>query len=155
TDANVEYAARRILAAIAAKQSASADVGMLLGQQNADGGWGFQPGYQSNPLDTAVALQALRATNASPAAGANGLAYLTGAKLADGGWDVSNTSSVYVTANVLLAANAWSSQSASSALAAAASAWLLGARSAAQDFGNAFNNACALLALATQAGQSA
>jgi hypothetical protein len=154
-DRNTEYTARRIAAATAAGQPNGADVAALIALQNADGGWGLSPGYQSDALDTAFALQALRGANTSSTVAGNGLAYLAQAKSSDGGWGVSDQSSVYFTANVLLASNAWSSQSQSSPIAASATTWLLGVRSAAQDYGDSFDNAYALLALATQPGQSA
>ena len=157
TDGNVEYGARRVWVGFGSTQNAGASA--LLAQQNADGGWGLSPTYQSDPLDTAFVLQALAAaqSGASPAIG-NALVYLNQAKLADGGWGVDATSTVYVTSYVLLAANAWSTQfSASSAtVTGAATTWLLAQRnSTTQAYPTILEDAIALHALATQASASA
>jgi hypothetical protein len=155
TETNTEYTARRVLAAAATAQPASADITSLLSGQNSDGGWGLAPGYQSDALDTAIALQALGTAGASSLAAARALTYLSQAMHADGGWGVGNQSSVYTAASVLIAANAWSNQGTlSTALATSATAWLLGARNASNEYGDSFDDATALLALATQAGQS-
>jgi hypothetical protein len=156
TDANTEYAARRVLSAAIVNQAHTADLSALLALQNPDGGWGLTATYQSNPLDTAFALQALHAANAvaTPVIGA--LTYFSQVKLADGGWGVTDKSSVYVTANVLLAANAWATQSTNGAtVASTAVTWLVGARNATNDFGDTFDDAYGLIALSTQAAQSA
>lgn len=155
SDGNVEYVARRIQAAAAAGQPNPNDVATLLALQNDDGGWGLTRSYASDALDTAFALQALRAAGAPAPVAAEGLAWLAQAKLVDGGWGVSDASSVYLTANVLIAADAWSDQDVNGAVAAAATTWLLGAQNVAHDYGNAFEDAYGLLALATQPSQSA
>ena len=155
SDGNTEYVARRIVAAVAAGQSVGADEAALLAGQNPDGGWGFVFGYQSDPLDTAMALQALAAAGGTASAASVGLAFLANATQVDGGWGVVDQSSVYITANVLLAANAWSSLgTASSTIASPATSWLINTRNGSQDYGDPFEDAIALLALATQAGQS-
>ncbi|HEY2395193.1 MAG TPA: carboxypeptidase regulatory-like domain-containing protein, partial [Rudaea sp.] len=151
-DDDTEYVARRALAAAAAGQASISDVAALLARQNADGGWGLTPGYQSDALDTAIALQALSAANASSAVAANGFAYLSLARLSDAGWGV-NQSSAYVTANVLFAAGLWPSQG--TTIASTAATWLLGARNAGQEYGDSFDNALALLSLSAQANQGA
>ena len=92
-DTNVEYTARRIIAA--GNAARDADVAALLAAQNTDGGWGADADFQSDPLDTAFALQALAAADASAAAAtASGLGYLTQAQSSDGGWGVNDQSSV-------------------------------------------------------------
>lgn len=152
-EGNAEYAARRILAASAMGQTSTADAAVLIAAQHGDGGWSFSGDYQSDPLDTAFALQALAAaTNVSSATATNGIAYLTAARLGDGGWGVGQ-SSVYITANVLLGTVALGNQGAS--LATTATTWLLGARNTNNDYGDVFDNAIALLALASQPSQSA
>jgi energy-coupling factor transport system substrate-specific component len=56
----------------------------LRAHQNADGGWGFQPGAASDPDTTGGVLQALAAAGS---AGVNGgVDYLRSAQEADGGW---------------------------------------------------------------------
>ena len=155
TDGNVEYTARRILAAADMGQARSADVSALLAMQNADGGWGLSATYQSNPLDTAFALVALKAANSSATAAVGAaVGYLSQVQLADGGWGVLDRSSVYITANVLLAANSWSSQYALGSVTSGARDWLLAQRSATQTYSSVLDNALALRALATQTSQS-
>ncbi|MEO5558905.1 MAG: carboxypeptidase regulatory-like domain-containing protein [Dokdonella sp.] len=154
TDRNAEYTARRVAAAAAAGQSNGVDVAALIALQNSDGGWGLTSNYASDALDTAFALQALHGANASASVASAGIAWLAQAKLADGGWGVSDASSVYVSANALLAANAWANLDTNASIANAASTWLLAARNATQDYGDAFDNAYGLLSLATQPAQS-
>jgi hypothetical protein len=60
--------------------------------QNADGGWGFQPGLQSRVEPTCWAILALRAQESSASLGeipARGLEFLCKAQLADGSWPAS------------------------------------------------------------------
>lgn len=75
----------------------------LLDRQNQDGGFGSYIGYDSTPLDTANALEALGFSNdythdkVGPA-----VLYLLDHQNSDGGWSLhENESSVYVTAAVL------------------------------------------------------
>ena len=156
TQATTEFAARRLIGAASANLAANADLSALLATQNSDGGWGINPSYQSNPLDTALALQALRAADAAAAAQVDAaVAFLARTKLSDGGWGVSDRSSVYVTSHVLLAAQSWAAQNVAGAgIVADAGAWLVGARDASQQYGNAFDNASALIALAASPSQS-
>ncbi|TLY53244.1 MAG: hypothetical protein E6K53_01615, partial [Gammaproteobacteria bacterium] len=153
---NAEYLSRQILAAGSQHQGANDDIVTLLALQNEDGGWGLSTGYQSDALDTALALQALQSIGTlSSSAITKGLGYLAQAKQSDGGWGVNGQSSVYVTANVLLAVSAWSGTNAdTTGIMPAAATWLVAARGSNADYGNAFDNAYGLLALATQSGQS-
>jgi len=155
--ATTEFFARRLIGAASADLADTADQTALLSTQNPDGGWGISPNYQSNPLDTALALQALRAADAAASTQVGrALTYLTQTKLADGGWGVSDASSVYVSGHVLLAAQSWASQNAAGAgIAADAGTWLVAARNASQQYGNDFDNASALIALASTPAQSA
>src|SRR5438445_2174036 len=153
---NAEFLSRQILAAGSQHQGANDDIVTLLALQNEDGGWGLSTGYQSDALDTALALQALQSIGTvSASAITKGLGYLAQAKQSDGGWGVNGQSSVYVTANVLLAVSAWSGTNAdTTGIMPAAATWLVAARGSNADYGNAFDNAYGLLALATQSGQS-
>lgn len=54
------------------------------------GGWGGDAGHETNPLDTASALQALKSANYTDLTTINpALAYLTGSQNPDGGWGFS------------------------------------------------------------------
>ncbi|MDR0770141.1 MAG: hypothetical protein LBE75_02940 [Burkholderiales bacterium] len=78
----------------------------LLALQNNDGGWGFAAGYTSNPLDTALAMQAIRKRQGDQATPfKNGRTWLVAHQNADGGWGntVEGSSRVMATAQVLLA----------------------------------------------------
>jgi len=155
TDGNTEYVARQVLAAAATSQPAGSGVSALLALQNADGGWGLATGYQSDALDTAFALQALAAANVgSTTAVANALGRLPILRQSDGGWGIGGQSSIYITSNVLLAANAWSSRYAVSATTTASRDWLLAQRDGAQKYASVLDNALALRALATQTSQA-
>lgn len=83
---STDYLARRILE-LEVTQTLEDQQGLLV-NQNSDGGWGIAPGYQSNPIDTALAAQAL-ARNASPGAATarnKALYFLQQQQNADGGW---------------------------------------------------------------------
>jgi hypothetical protein len=154
-ESNTEYMARRVLAAAASGGAVNSGQAELVAARNIDGGWGFAGDYQSDALDTALALQALAAVHGDETLAANGFAFLSSMGLDGHGWGPADQSSVYVTANVLLSASAWPSQGvASSSIASTAANWLLSARNANQTFGDSFNNSVALLAFATQPGQS-
>jgi len=154
-DANVEYTARRIIAAGA--QAQPTDLTSLIAMQNADGGWGLDADFQSDPLDSAFALIALAsANNAQPAVVSSGLSYLSQAGSASGGWGVNGQGSVYVTSYVILAANAYATQYPVASITSSATTWLLSQRApATQTFAQTLDNALALHALATQTAQSA
>jgi hypothetical protein len=63
----------------------------LRGAQNADGGWGFQPGAGSDPDSTGAALQALAAAGAGGVS--DGVGYLRDNQGGDGGWALLGQSS--------------------------------------------------------------
>ena len=85
---NTDYQARAIRAMSRSNVDASAAASALLVNQNPDGGWGIAAGYQSNPLDTALALQALQPFEDSLSQGKLALAaaYLAARQNPDGGW---------------------------------------------------------------------
>lgn len=109
---NTDYLARRLHSFSLARQDAGGDTARLLALQNADGGWGVAPGYQSSALDTALALLALQGQSGDGAnARATGLAYLLAQQNADGGWGnlaggVSRTSVSATVLQVLVAQQA-------------------------------------------------
>jgi choice-of-anchor A domain-containing protein len=81
----------------------------LLSTQNADGGWGAAAGYSSNPLDTALAVQALlrRATPVDDAV-THAFSWLKSNQNTDGGWGnvAGGLSRTTTSAQVLLALQA-------------------------------------------------
>ncbi|HET6725347.1 MAG TPA: carboxypeptidase regulatory-like domain-containing protein [Gammaproteobacteria bacterium] len=101
--------ARRIIARRLLDQDASAQVALLVVRQNADGGFGELPSYQSTVLDTAVALRALGVINQDAAQ--NALHYLLARQTANGSWaDWEGASAAYVTAQVVEALAPWRNQ---------------------------------------------
>src|SRR5882762_3415925 len=60
TDDNTEYLARRIASLALAGRDSATLLNALAARQNSEGGFGGGPGYDSNALDTAWALIALR-----------------------------------------------------------------------------------------------
>ncbi|WP_082507133.1 CARDB domain-containing protein [Duganella sp. Root336D2] len=87
-NSNTDYQARTIRALMRYKINADDAAAKLATAQNADGGWGVAPGYQSNALDTALALLALQPFDTSLAAGrlAPAASYLAARQNPDGGW---------------------------------------------------------------------
>ena len=100
---NTDYLSRRIEALANAGQALSALVSVLVGGQNADGGWGSGSAYMSNAEDTALALGALSAAGYSDKTViSSAIAYLQAKQNADGGWGGDDGgSTIEVTANVL------------------------------------------------------
>ncbi len=81
-------------ALLASDQGAASLVDYLLSSQNPDGGFGYAKGFQSNPLDTAYALQALSSRGYDTNSAA---LYLLAAQSADGSWN----GDIYTTAIAL------------------------------------------------------
>ncbi|MDJ0852191.1 MAG: CARDB domain-containing protein [Myxococcota bacterium] len=77
----------------------------LLARQNADGGWGLNPGDLSDALDTALAVLALDSFGNSEAASNAGLGFLAARQNPDGGWPAGERgpSNVLATSQALLA----------------------------------------------------
>ncbi|MBE0599473.1 MAG: hypothetical protein IH614_19715 [Desulfuromonadales bacterium] len=97
--ASTDFLARQ-LGALATLGEASA---ALLSRQNADGGWGSDLFYLSNPADTGLVLAALVAAGgAGSEAARQATAYLHARQNADGGWSYgAGSSQLPVTAQVL------------------------------------------------------
>ncbi|MDH4164481.1 MAG: hypothetical protein OEW15_17605 [Nitrospirota bacterium] len=108
-----DYLSRRIMALKRANADATAELEGLLLYRNTDGGWGGETAYVSSALDTALALQALKAANYADAAVLfQGINYLTTNRNSDGGWAsvIGGPSNTYVTAIVLRALSSYNSQ---------------------------------------------
>ena len=148
---NTEYIARRILAGVSLQLPVTDLSTNLVAMQHDDGGWGLVDTYASDPLDTALALQALRAAGYLPSDSAGAVAdYLNLSMNSDGGWGINGRSSLYVTTRVVLATSG-SSIPGMTDIESSANAWLLGMRTASNDFGDTFENSNGLLALSKQA----
>jgi hypothetical protein len=150
TDGTTESLARQILAYAQTKRSPTSLLTALLANRNANSGFGSAPGYRSNPLDTALALIALKASGYADSGVLSGaLAYLGTAANPDGGYglpDSPSASQVYVTAYVLSALQTFSQTYAVTAPRAAARQWLV-AQQIGGAYGDTVSNAVAAAAL--------
>ena len=92
-----------MFALAAAGENTSLSAEWLKSQQNDDGGFGWTPGVESDPDDTAASIMALNAAGdpADSATVRDALAYLDGVQMDDGGFNFGGTS----TSNV--ASDAW------------------------------------------------
>ncbi len=128
---NTDDIAHKVLLLSMAGEDTSSDLSTLLTFQSSDNGWGVDQEFSGNPLDTALALQAINAVNYSDEGTINyALSYLISTQNSDGGWafrqaqdddaSTSSTSSgqassaqsnsnVYMTAMVLKTLNVFSS----------------------------------------------
>jgi len=106
---NLDARARRLVVLRTAQSSAQPDVDALLTAvstpASGQSGWGLTKRYQASPLDTALALDALRVANASFNS-AQALAYLKSTQLStagDQGWPVGTggTTDTFTTARVV------------------------------------------------------
>jgi len=100
---NADYLARQL--AMFGNNPQRGTLDQLLVLQNSDGGWGLAGGYDSDPLDTALAILALRKASASQATIGRAIQFLLHNQNADGGWGnaVETESRTGITATVLMA----------------------------------------------------
>ena len=112
---NLDARSRRLLVLRAAQSSAQQDIDALLAAVSTpaagQSGWGLAPRYRASPLDTALALDALRTVGASFNS-APPIAYLKATQLAgvgDKGWPTASGSNTdaYTTARVIQALAAY------------------------------------------------
>ncbi|MCM3869899.1 MAG: putative Ig domain-containing protein [Pyrinomonadaceae bacterium] len=102
------FIAARVISLAGTSVSVAADVDTLIARQNEDGGWGTSEGFESDTLDTSLALLALKAANVNaPSTLAGGLNYLALRQNLDGGWSLTSgdTSQVFYTSYALQALN--------------------------------------------------
>jgi hypothetical protein len=147
-----EYLARKIISGAGAGKLDSSLVPELLTHQNADGGFGEQSGYDSNPPDTAFALDALASSgNAASSAAALGVGFLLRRQNADGSWfGTGGVSDVYTTALAARSLFAFNGQYAGiTAAAANAGIFLTSKRDSNGSWGEDLLSAQAVLTLAT------
>lgn len=97
---NTELLSRRLLLDLQAGANLTPAIDALLAERNADGGFGEFAGYQSNSLDTALAVQALGLSAQSLRSETSAaLTYLASQQAADGSFKLAdNAPSVYLTA---------------------------------------------------------
>ena len=145
-----EWRARKATSLAIAGQGASAPLAALVSSRNPDGGFGARSAYASNPLDTAYALQAMAIAGSNDTqVAATAFSYLLSVRHADGSWGIDDQGSVHVTAQVLIAAQAWATRLAVAPVAAPAHDWLIAQRNAGLRFGSVLDDAVALIALST------
>ena len=152
SDLSTELLSRRMIAQGATGDGADAVLPFLTARANADGGFGSAVGQPSNPLDTSLALLAMRAgglTRDSRVAAA--LGFLDGAANSDGSYSLGQ--STYATAYALQAFVRYRNDySLGSPIQRTRSALL--AQQTGSGFGDATNNAVATIALAQSGAAS-
>lgn len=101
---NTDFLARRLIESTAGERRAE-DVSALLAARNGDGGWGLGERLRSNPLDTALAIQALRLANADEGVLRPAVDLLLSWQNLDGGWGnaAASPSRVHVSTQALKA----------------------------------------------------
>ena len=148
TPDSTEYLARKTIAKQLASASDAAPVSALVKFQNADGGFGAVAGLASNPQDTAWALRALAANQASSAAVAKALGWLVSAQQSEGQWKlVVDGDAVVNTALAVQALTLYRQEPAVRAVLTKARTWLMDQRIAQQAWGDDLRTAHALLAV--------
>jgi len=158
---------RTIISLVSAGTPSASFVTTLTAYRNTDGGWGYELGNASDPLDTALALQTLKVANYSETTLiGQSLNYLTANQNIDGGWGfypstgsgqaLTDPSNAYVTAITLRTLAAFSSQFSVQSSIDKAKAYLLTKQNADGGFGsspsNVYETALSFMAL-IQSGQ--
>ena len=152
--AAVEVLARKAAVLAPLGRDTSTTISALLARQNADGGFGGASGYQSNTLDTAYALRALKA--ASPASAAIGPAidYLKAVQASSGAFAIAGEDSIFVTAEALQAMAAFAATQQVATSIASARSWLL-AQQQQGSYNDTLKNAVGVLALLSASNDTA
>lgn len=135
TEDNTEYLARRVVALTLAGRDAGVLVPLLSANQNLDGGFGGGPGYESDALDTAWALIALKSVNAFAPVSA-GLGYLASVQAPDGSFSAPGRPDLQTSAIAVLAMRLYASEIDLNASIQSALAYLLAQESPTQQWGD-------------------
>ncbi|HZI10076.1 MAG TPA: carboxypeptidase regulatory-like domain-containing protein, partial [Myxococcus sp.] len=149
-EVNTEFLARKVTVNAQAGRMATVWASQLLNHQNANGGFGHRPGFDSSVTDTVFAVEALAAANygSMPQVG-RAVAFLLARQQGNGGWaNGANDTSVVLTAASLRAL--WPYRSTWQGVAAAltrAQGFLLSRQAADALWGEDFVSAQVLLAL--------
>jgi len=108
---NNDATSRRLYTFSKTNYDGGPDLNFLMTERNPDGGWGLDADHESDPLDTSLALQALKAANYLDQNVINSaLGFLLSTQNPDGGWGFypaacptcqADPSNVYMTAMVL------------------------------------------------------
>lgn len=102
---NTDFLSRKLQILIKNKMNFDATKSKLLLTQNSDGGWGLSEGHDSDPFDTALALQALTQSDGATTSGSTSkaISFLLNNKNPDGSWGtiISGPGRINVTTNVL------------------------------------------------------
>lgn len=145
---HTETLARQIVAAVTLNGSADSSLIQKLNLlQNANGGFGSYAGYESDPVSTSWALRAYAASRLNNAVVAKAVNYLVTTINTDKGWRVDKASSLAVTAEVLIALNAFKQYAAVPPVIASARAYLTAQKNTDGLWGQDFESALVLSAL--------
>lgn len=158
TGTDTESLSRHVIALVQGGQDPTAAVQALYANQNADGGFGDLPGYQSTSFDTSYALLALgTAGQGNSDAAHNAAFFLLNHKASDGSWsDWIGIDTAYSTALALQALAPYRGQVSSiGAAVLAGNSYLKSVRRMGSDWGESFIDAQAILALASDGGDPA
>lgn len=150
----VEYTARKILSLSAGGRDVSTSLASLLALQNPDGGFGAALGYDSNALDTAIAMLALKAANSSNAVAIQrGLTALVSLQAVDGSFGINEQPSNYISALALSTLAVFGESHSLAAPISSAKGYLISAQ-VSGGYQNVIDNAMATLALAAVSNDS-
>ena len=148
-----DYLARAIMAREAAGDDATPLLQDLLALQNDDGGWGSGDGFLSNPLDTALALEALfRTGQDEDDASQRAVSYLLQEQAADGSWQaLGEAGEIRTTSLVVMALSHYRQSDQAGQAVSAGALWLVDRQNPDGSFGEpagtVYDTAGVLLAL--------
>lgn len=148
TETNTEFLARKIVVNVGAGNDVTAMINALVANQNSDGGFGDQPGYESSAFDTAYALTALAAAGrTSDPAAQWALSYLLSIQGGDGGFSAGEDEpSVYLSALASIAMQPFAATTAVQDAINRANTWLLNRQLADAGWGDIPGSSLAALA---------